>query len=314
LFKNKELMRGDALLQRVIWKGVLNLPQSKLRSGLIHSYRRKQFEAFLDARLGSSFRPVDPGPIPPLELILQTNVLDNAEVPKKSNPAEYVSSSCMGMLGFLNLAEKYGLNVRTVGSILEFGMGTAINLRLFRSIEGVRLVGTDVNPRVVEWCKANLEGIEFYLNELEPPLVFDDNSFDFVFAASVFTHIPLEWQDAWLREIRRVLRPRGIFICTVAGRFHIGNQLTPDERAILESEGEFTLTPEDRGASLATKHAGSWDVFQTRSRVLEAFGTVFDVREYVATSGQDVLALSKPPGIVTTSPREPAYELAEGRA
>ena len=64
-------------------------------------------------------------------------------------------------------------------------------------------------PEMVEWCQANLTGIDFYHNELSPPLDFaEDNSFDLMLASSVFTHIPLETQELWLAEMQRVLASR----------------------------------------------------------------------------------------------------------
>ena len=105
-------------------------------------------------------------------------------------------------------------------------------------------------------------------------------------AASVFTHIPLDLQRPWLEEIRRILRPGGYFLCTVAGAHHIGIQLSQELKERLRSEGHVTLGSEDPGVSYATKAAGSWDVFQrTREEVLRSFGSVFEVLHYSASEG-----------------------------
>jgi SAM-dependent methyltransferase len=139
-------------------------------------------------------------------------------------------------------------------------------------------------------------GVEFHVNELEPPLPFaEDDTFDLVTAASVFTHIPLHLQRPWLEEIRRILRRGGYFLCTVAGAHHIRIQLSPELQQKLRTTGRVTLNPEDPGVSYATKAAGSWDVFQTRKEVRQSFGSVFEVLSYSASeSGQDVLVLRKP--------------------
>jgi SAM-dependent methyltransferase len=119
------------------------------------------------------------------------------------------------------------------------------------------------------------------VNDLEPPLRFaEEDSFDLVTAASVFTHIPLDLQRRWLEEIRRILRPGGYFLCTVAGAHHIGIQLSPELKGRLRKEGHVTLGSDDPGVSYATKAAGSWDVFQTREEVLRSFGSVFEVLHY----------------------------------
>ena len=295
MFDNNEMLRGPELLPRVAARILYRLPDSDLRARLLYRYRENQFYGHLARRLGNAFTPVDPGPVAPPELIVQTAVLREADVPRSIDAFEYVSSSYMGVLSFLHALERCGFNLRTVGSILDFGCGTGINIRLLRSIEGVRLVGTDVNSQLIEWCRRNIPGVQFHLNELEPPLGFaEDDSFDLVLAASVFTHIPLRWQNPWLEEIRRVMRPAAFLVCTVAGPYHMEAQLSPEQRAILYAQGEIELTAESPGASLATKNTGLWDIFQTRARVVEAFGRVFGICDYVATGGQHMLVLQKP--------------------
>ena len=154
---------------------------------------------------------------------------------------------------------------------------------------------TAVNARQIEWARKHVPGVEFHVNELEPPLRFaEDETFDLVTSASVFTHIPLDLQRPWLKEIRRVVKPGGYFLCTVAGVFHIGSQLSPELQQRLREEGDVTLAPDDPGVSYATKAAGSWDVFQTREEVMRSFGSAFEVLSYSASeSAQDTLVLRR---------------------
>src|SRR3546814_3783335 len=107
------------------------------------------------------------------------------------------------------------LALRSLRLVLEFGCGTGRVIRHFRNSDGVRLAWTDANPRPIAWDRENLPGIDFFHNELTPPLAFADESFDLVYALSVFTHIPLELQRDWLDELRRVLVPGGYLLCTV---------------------------------------------------------------------------------------------------
>ncbi len=103
--------------------------------------------------------------------------------------------------------------------ILEWGCGPG---RLIRHMPDLiagnpEIHGSDYNPKTIEWCQQNLKGIHFVKNEIKPPLPFDDNSFDAVYNFSVFTHLTEESQIEWAGELRRVLKPEGIFICTTHG-------------------------------------------------------------------------------------------------
>src|SRR5207244_2674608 len=47
-----------------------------------------------------------------------------------------------------------------------------------------------------------------------PPLAFEDRYFDFIYAGSVFTHIA-DLAEAWLMELRRIVRPGGRLYLTI---------------------------------------------------------------------------------------------------
>src|SRR3546814_6253266 len=76
-------------------------------------------------------------------------------------------------------------------------------------------------------------------SDLTPPLAFADESFDLVYALSVFTHIPLELQRDWLDELRRVLVPGGYLLCTVTDDAAT-RQLQAEDKEQLERSEEHT--------------------------------------------------------------------------
>jgi SAM-dependent methyltransferase len=104
--------------------------------------------------------------------------------------------------------------------VLEWGCGPG---RLIRHIAALspgremRLAGADYNPESIAWCRANLPGIEFVENGLNPPLPFADGEFDAVYNFSVFTHLSEAVQLDWTKELARVLKPGGLLACTTAG-------------------------------------------------------------------------------------------------
>ena len=259
-----------------------------------------RFKQYAQAKLGLDFRSVTPGPVPSKELIAKTAALDELELEKQSHADVYFETGYYSVLRLFKILEHFSINPRTIGSIFELGCGTARLLRHFRYLDGVRLVGSDVNPEMVQWCQANLPDIEFYQNELTPPLTFaEDNSFDFVLASSVFTHIPLDTQELWLAEMQRILRPGGIFICSVLGQNHASLLLGAEQMQELKTQGSLTLTSDDSQATYSTRVGGSaWDVFQTRAEVIRVFGSFFQIVDYIP-GGQDFLVLRQPEPMVS---------------
>ena len=78
-----------------------------------------------------------------------------------------------------------------------------------------RTMGADINPNSIAFTRSFLPpSIVAFHNVSFPPLPLPDASVDFLSAHSVFTHID-EFEDAWLLEISRVLRPGGVAFATV---------------------------------------------------------------------------------------------------
>jgi SAM-dependent methyltransferase len=115
------------------------------------------------------------------------------------------------MQGVLALA---GVRVPAHGRVLDFGCAAGRMLRCWPDTMN-ELCGADLSAPHIAWCQENLgPPFRFALTTMEPGLPFPDGYFDFAYAASVFTHIG-DREDAWLRELRRVLVPGGMAYVTV---------------------------------------------------------------------------------------------------
>lgn len=101
---------------------------------------------------------------------------------------------------------------------------------------GVEAFGSDYDPKLVDWCAANVPNINVALNSLQPPLRYDDDSFDFAYSRSVFTHLSADLQKRWLAEQLRVTRPGGLVLVTVHGAAY-KHRMTDEERAEYETTG-----------------------------------------------------------------------------
>jgi SAM-dependent methyltransferase len=105
-------------------------------------------------------------------------------------------------------------------SILEWGCGPGRLIRHWDELlpgYSVKVTGADYNSRTIDWCRENLPEKEFVKNELMPPIALGDAQFDVVYCFSVFTHLSWEAQQAWAAELKRLLKPGGLFICTTHG-------------------------------------------------------------------------------------------------
>jgi SAM-dependent methyltransferase len=118
--------------------------------------------------------------------------------------------------------------------LLEWGCGPGRLIRHMPSLlasHPARIVGSDYNPRTVRWCAEHLDGIAFVQNGLRPPLPLAGARFDVAYCISVFTHLSEDVQLAWADELRRVLKPGGLLICTTQGDNYRHLLADPGERA-----------------------------------------------------------------------------------
>jgi SAM-dependent methyltransferase len=129
----------------------------------------------------------------------------------------YYSSGLAHATQLRGVLESSGFDVRTFGSLLDFGCGCGRVIRHFRA-DVPDLHGSDYNPALVRWCRGALPFARFETNRLSPPLDYSEGQFDFVYAISVFTHLTESLQHSWIRELERILAPGGLLAITTKGR------------------------------------------------------------------------------------------------
>jgi len=100
-------------------------------------------------------------------------------------------------------------------AVFDFGCASGRVLRHIPLVRSGVVMGCDFNPTYVEFIRSYLATNTFaFLNMRFPPLPIKEKSIDFLYAISVFTHID-EFEDAWLAEIARILKPGGIAFITL---------------------------------------------------------------------------------------------------
>jgi len=182
-------------------------------------------------------------------------------------------------------------------SVLDFGSGCGRILRWFPlALPRLASFGAEVRAASVHWCRDNLRGT-FLNNETQPPLDLPDDSVELVVSLSVFSHLNLESNRAWIRELVRVCKPGGMLLLSTHGAFSLavtarspdhqsGLQLSPDEarRYLRDLEGESFLyhkAPADLVAKLEGPEADYGQAFFTDRFVREEWGELVDVLGYV---------------------------------
>jgi SAM-dependent methyltransferase len=123
---------------------------------------------------------------------------------------------------FVFVPERIPLLVAAVGRgkrVLDLGCRSGALTRHF--LEGNSVVGLDVDANAL--AKAAALGIEPVQANVEESLPFDDGSFDAVVAGELLEH--LQFPDALVSEIRRVLRPGGVLAGSVPNAFRVQSRL-----------------------------------------------------------------------------------------
>jgi SAM-dependent methyltransferase len=102
--------------------------------------------------------------------------------------------------------------------VLDFGCGAGRVLRHFTAeAEQAHFSGCDIDAPSIAWLNAHLSPpFHGFVNGDRPPLPQPDNSYDLVYALSVFTHLSDTWSE-WLLEMHRVLAPDGLLVATFLG-------------------------------------------------------------------------------------------------
>jgi SAM-dependent methyltransferase len=128
---------------------------------------------------------------------------------------------------------RHGIDLDALPSLLDFGCGCGRVVRHWRGLRG-EVHGTDYEGAGVEWCRRHLPFGRFARNELRPPLAYASGHFAFIYALSVFTHLPAELQEPWMSELSRVLAPGGHLLISLHGTAY-EDGLSPPERALYDA-------------------------------------------------------------------------------
>ena len=201
------------------------------------------------------------------------------------------------LTSFRNFSEAIGrhADISTLKNLLDWGCGCGRLAVMFAGGTGIPgIYGCDIDAESIEWCRSNLKG-DYRVIPPMPPTDYEDSRFDLVLSASVLTHLTKENQLEWLKEIRRILIPGGLFIATVHGEFaaffafgrNAGDAL---KSGINDDARDGNLN----GIAPPDYYRGT---FQKKSYTEQVFGKYFNVLEYTEAGSlnfQDLIVMQKP--------------------
>jgi SAM-dependent methyltransferase len=257
----------------------------------------------------ASSRVAGDAPYPPLSLANRVGSLEEAQ-----DPYEFYED--LGRRARADIERVLPAGWSFEGkTVLDFGCGAGRTLRHFLpEADTAEFWGCDIDAESIAWLEANLSPpLRVFENGPEPPLSVPDETFDLIWAVSVFTHLAVTW-SSWLLDLRRVLKPGGLLVATFMGE-GMSERIAGEE------------WDEDRVGMNVIRYGQSWDlggpmVLHSPWWIREHWGRGFDVVELrpqgfatPAGHGQGIVTLQKNDAEVTreeleridrTEPRETA--------
>lgn len=144
-------------------------------------------------------------PIPPQELWLGYG----------KNSLEYLHGKEQ-VAKMIAILKSDGFDISTMKRVMDFGCGAGRMVRWLKPYsEEAEIWGIDISADHITWAINNLSPpFNFATTTTVPHLPFEERYFDLIYAGSVFTHID-DLVEAWLLELRRILRSRGCIYITI---------------------------------------------------------------------------------------------------
>ena len=174
---------------------------------------------------------------------------------------------------FADLVDRNGGDFREAKRILDFGCGCGRLARHLPKNTDASIYGVDYNKMLIDWCADNLPGT-YVKNQLNPPLDFPDNHIDIMYLLSVFTHLRIPTQQAWLKEYRRILVPGGFCLITFHDETHKNLKITNLTATDLARDGFGYFNNHAEGSNFLS-------TFQTRAQLAALVEPDFEVCEIV---------------------------------
>jgi SAM-dependent methyltransferase len=168
------------------------------------------------------------------------------------NYQQYKDDGLLSAQEIIDWAKPY-INLQN-STVLEWGCGVSRIIRhLPELLPSSKFFGADINAEMIKWNKQFIPVINFDLINYYPPTQYMPNTFEYIYAISVFTHIEDTQQENWLKEAHRILATNGIFLFTTHGKKYF-THLDNTENKALQANGVFTKSYKQKGHRMMTTY------------------------------------------------------------
>ncbi|RJP29451.1 MAG: class I SAM-dependent methyltransferase [Candidatus Omnitrophota bacterium] len=186
----------------------------------------------------------------------------------------FVESGKLAKFSIEEALSRNKIDYLNFNNMLDFGCGCGRVISHFYNHVGAKIYGVDINKYLIDWCKVNFDSAEFDFVKLSSRLPYPDNKFDFIYALSVFTHLPENSQLFYFAELWRILRKEQYLLVSLHGDKYI-HMLNSSQAREFNDRGIAVINSKKPGSNLCIAiHSQSY----LRDRLSEYFQVVDVVR------------------------------------
>jgi len=157
----------------------------------------------------------------------------------------YYESGLTTFMPIATCAIEYGVDLDKPVKVLDFACGAGRQLlHLVRLFPDVQAYACDIRSDAIAYLHRAYPQASVYANKFDPPLKYEDATFDLIYSVSVFSHLSESDAKLWLRELHRVAKP-GAILCltfnsyTSLDRSHKAGKLIQISAEKLQEIGQF---------------------------------------------------------------------------